>query len=86
MNEKGQNKSGKGGRKRPRTTTTTEGSQENCLVCELHHKLPNCFYVFEEKAFEGFKPREKIQKRVEENLKKKEVIDAVNKLKNKKPR
>ena len=42
--------------------------------------------MFKEKVFKGFKPREKIQKRIEENLKKKKVINAINKLKNKKPR
>ena len=55
-NEKGQNKSGKGGRKRPRRSIIKGSQEENCPIYELRLKLPNYFYVFPEKAFEGFKP------------------------------
>lgn len=79
-------KSRKASNKRARKSTTAS-SQDKCPACELPgHKLSDCFYVFEEKAFEGFKPRKQIQKRTEENLKKEEVIAAVNQLKRKKPK
>jgi hypothetical protein len=76
----------KEGKKRPRKSTSA-GSVEKCLACELPgHRLADCFYVFSEKAFEGFKPRKHIQNRVDENMKKDEVVKAVNTLKNKKVR
>ena len=56
LNKKGQNKSRKGGRKRPYISTIIEGSQENYLVYKLRHKLLNYFYIFPKKAFKGFKP------------------------------
>src|SRR5438034_3635555 len=64
--EMGHSKSRKAGQKRPHKPTTSKGSQEEkCLGYGLGHKLPDCFYLFPKKAFEGFKPREHIQKRVE---------------------
>jgi len=87
--DEGKQTKSKKGKKRHRdsrdSTSATGGSMERCLVCEcIGHQTPDCFYAFPEKAYEGFKPRRKIQKRAEENLKKKEIITEVNTLKNKK--
>jgi len=84
--QQAQTRSKRNKKRRRDSTSATEG-MEKCLVCELpNHQIPNCFYTFPEKAYEGFKPRRKIQKRAEENLKKTEVITMVNTVKNKKLR
>jgi len=54
-----------------------------CPVCNLRHQLLKYFYAFPELAPDGFQPREFLQKRAEENLQKKEVIDQLRKIKNK---
>ena len=54
-----------------------------CPVCNLRHQLLKCFYAFPEFAPDGFQPREHLQKWVEENLQKKEVINQLRKIKNK---
>ena len=54
-----------------------------CPVCNLKHKLPKCYYTFPKIAPDGFQPREHLQKRAEENLQKKDVVDQLRKIKNK---
>ena len=60
-----------------------QGTRPICPVCNLRHQLLKCFYAFPELAPDGFQPREHLQKRAEENLRKKEVIDQLRKIKNK---
>ena len=60
-----------------------QGTRPICPVCNLKHQLLKCYYAFPELAPEGFQPREHVQKRAEENLQKKDVIDQVRKIKNK---
>ena len=59
------------------------GTRPICPVYNLRHQLLKCFYAFPELAPDGFQPREHLQKRAEENLRKKEVIDQLRKIKNK---
>ena len=59
------------------------GTRPICPVCNLRHQLLKCFYAFPELAPDGFQPREHLQKWAEENLRKKEVIDQLRKIKNK---
>ena len=54
-----------------------------CPICNLRHQLLKYFYTFPELAPDGFQPREHLQKWAEENLWKKEVIDQLRKIKNK---
>ena len=60
-----------------------QGTRPICPVCNLKHQLLKCYYAFPELAPDGFQPREFLQKRAEENLQKKEVIDQLRKIKNK---
>ena len=52
-----------------------------CPVCDLRHPLPACYYVFPEKAPEGFRVRDHVRKRADENLQKPEVASQVAKAK-----
>jgi len=61
----------------------SQGTRPICPVCNLRHQLLRCYYAFPEVAPDGFQPREHLQKRAEENLQKKEVIDQLKKIKNK---
>ncbi|TXB98000.1 hypothetical protein FocTR4_00017148 [Fusarium oxysporum f. sp. cubense] len=54
----------KGERKRQRSPE----KRQECPACRLSHELAKCFYVFPNQAWKGFKPREKIQKKVKEAL------------------
>jgi hypothetical protein len=54
---------GRGGRKRAQ-----QENAEGCPACEMPHALAQCFYVFPEKAYPGFKTREHVKRRVEEAL------------------
>lgn len=57
----------------------------HCSACEIDgHVLPNCFYLFPDKAYAGFEPREHIQQRVENNLKKREVKEEYERITGKK--
>ena len=60
-----------------------QGTRPICPVCNLKHQLLKCYYAFPELAPDGFQPREHLQKWAEENLRKKEVIDQLRKIKNK---
>lgn len=55
---------GRGGIKR----TQTERSERSCPACEMPHALANCYYVFPDKAYDGFKPRGHLQDKVEKAL------------------
>ena len=69
-------------RKRPRDKD--HSNDKRCVVCGmLSHELADCYYVFEEKAPEGWNPYRKVKSRAQRNLKKPEVIAEINKLKNK---
>ena len=75
---------GKGKRKR-----TTGESSANCLACGLQgHALPNCLYVFPEKAkgtFRGHKGRqEEVNKRLEEDDQLRKEVDRLQGKKQKK--
>jgi hypothetical protein len=56
---------GRGGKKRAQQD---QRSAEGCPACEMPHALAQCYYVFPEKAYQGFTPREHVKKRVEEAL------------------
>jgi hypothetical protein len=57
---------GKGKRRHSRAFLPT-GRQ--CRACEQRHDFRSCFYLFPNKAPEGFKPKGLVKQRVEENLK-----------------
>jgi hypothetical protein len=61
----------RGGQKRKHGQTKTSSQKEEvvCPACSLSHKVAECFYIFPEKAFPGWKPYKNIQKRVERLLK-----------------
>ena len=74
--------------KHKRVTSDQEIVLENstrliCPICNLRHQLLKCFYTFPELAPDGFQPRKHLQKWAEKNLQKKEVIDQLRKIKNK---
>ncbi|KAG7413330.1 hypothetical protein Forpi1262_v017042 [Fusarium oxysporum f. sp. raphani] len=62
----------KGERKRQRSTE----KRQECPACGLSHELAKCFYVFPNQAWKGFKPREKIQKKVKEALEEDSDLEA----------
>jgi hypothetical protein len=55
-----------------------------CPVCDLKRNPLKCYYAFPGLAPDSFKPREHVQERAEDNLKKRDVIDQIRKIKNKK--
>ncbi|KAK2670403.1 hypothetical protein RAB80_014540, partial [Fusarium oxysporum f. sp. vasinfectum] len=62
----------KGERKRQRSPE----KRQECPACGLSHELAKCFYVFPNQAWKGFKPRERIQKKVKEALKEDSDLEA----------
>lgn len=50
---------GRGGRKH---TQQDQSSSEGCPACEMPHALPQCYYAFPDKAYQGFKPRDHLKK------------------------
>ena len=54
-----------------------------CPVCNLNHKLPNCYYAFPELAPDNFQPREHIQERATSNLQKEDVLNQLQRIRKK---
>jgi hypothetical protein len=54
-----------------------------CPVCNLNHKLPNCYYTFPELAPDNFQPREHIQERAKSNLQKEDVLNQLQMIRKK---
>jgi hypothetical protein len=54
-----------------------------CPVCNLNHKLSKCYYALPELAPDDFQPREHIQERAKSSLQKKDVINQLQTIKNK---
>lgn len=60
--------------------------QLDCPACGQPHPLPKCFYVFPEKAFKGFEPREHITERVKRAMESPALQEQIRALKRGKSR
>ncbi|KAJ4256285.1 hypothetical protein NW764_016328 [Fusarium oxysporum] len=66
---KGQYRSTKKGGRQTKRQRSPDG-QEKCPACGLPHALKKCFYVYPNLAWKGFRPQERLQKKVKEALEK----------------
>jgi hypothetical protein len=51
-----------------RSRSRAEGSTDMCAVCDRPHALANCYYVFPEKAWSGFRKSRVTEEKVQEAL------------------
>jgi hypothetical protein len=61
---------------RKRKATTSEYTRRVCRGCGGYHLTQNCFYLFPDKAPEGWTPRPRFQKLTEDNLKEDPTLKA----------
>jgi hypothetical protein len=72
-------KKGKGSGKGKRSRTDAEGGG-SCKACLGAHTLPNCFYIFKEKAPEDWKPNPGIRRLVNDRIKDDILAEEIKRL------